>query len=182
VVLLQSLVSNSVVLCTLNLILSLIHFFSYVFSVLVLHINSVPVSLYVSDYINVSAVDVLEFALVRINTDSHGFKNTSDLNTVTGAHLIDHIIVSAQVNCLRGFTFRNTLWCLLYLNVLLVREHTVIMHQFKSVAFFAIFAFNGLINSTLIQKDSFLLLTICASEGSFFHFRNDITAADYNAA
>jgi hypothetical protein len=136
--LLQSLVGNCMVF--FFLVVGHLNILFVLFLVFIFHIHSVLVSFEVGDHINVSAIHIFEFTLVRIDSYSHGFENSSDLYTVTRTHLVNHIVIRTQVNGLRRFAFRNTFRSLLHFDVLFVREHTIVVHQFESIAFFAIFA------------------------------------------
>lgn len=65
--------------------------------------ESLLVTLDISDNIDVSSVDILESPLLSVDSDSHGFVNTGDFNSVARAHVINEVLIRTQVNRLRGF-------------------------------------------------------------------------------
>jgi len=66
--------------------------------------ESLLVALDISDNIDVSSVDILESSLLSVDSDTHGFVNTGDFNSVAGAHVINEVLIRTQVNRLRGFS------------------------------------------------------------------------------
>ena len=146
----QALIFNSVVLI-FTFLFGHLHIYLSLFSVFVFDIDSGFISLKVSDYVHVGAVHVFKFALIGVHADAHGFENASNFYAVSRAHLIYHIVIGAQMNSLRSFALGYTFGRLLDLDVLLVREHAVVVHNFKSVGFFAIFALSRLIDSAFVQ-------------------------------
>jgi len=144
--------------------------------------NSTNVYLRVSDHIDISAVYVLELALIGLHTNAHNFENTCDCHTVTRTYLIDHVIVGAEVDGLGSLTFWDGFRSFLHFNVLLIRENALVVNQLEAVRLIATTATWGFINAASVDQYALFLLTVRADKSAFFHFRNDITTANNDTA
>ena len=80
------------------------------------------VALHVRDNINIGAIHILQCSLVGVDSDAHSLVDTSNLDAVTRPHMIDEVLIRAQMDRLRGLTLRDGLGRLLNLDVLLVRK------------------------------------------------------------
>lgn len=88
-----------------------------------LHVKPLAISLYIVDHINVGAVHILKSSLLGVEANAHSLVDTNHFNSITRFHKIYQILISAQMNGLRGLAFWHGLWRLLHLHVLLIAEH-----------------------------------------------------------
>lgn len=84
------------------------------------------------------------------------------------------------MNGLWCFTFGHTFWCLLDFNMLFVREERQVMIKDEGMRFVATCAESWFSDFALLDETTLFLLAGDASEGCFFHFRNYVTATDYD--
>ena len=86
---------------------SLINFHRLLIALLFLINIDIESALVASDEVNhidVCAIDILEYALLRVNSNTHCLVDADSLNSVTWLHKVDEILIHTEVNSVRGFT------------------------------------------------------------------------------
>lgn len=160
---------NVVLLCLLGLII--INIFIVI---------SLLVSLDISNDINISSIDILKHPHLRINSYTSSSINTNDLNAVTWLHIVHQVLICTHVDGLWSFTLRHRFWCLLHLDVLLVREHAKVMNHLKSHSASALVTILWLCNLSSLNILIFFLHTFCAPVAGLFHFWDGVGSSDHN--
>lgn len=133
---------------------------------------------HIGDHIDIGPVDILESSLVSIDADAHGFIDAGDLHAVTWSHMINQVLIRAQVNRLRCFTFRDTLRGLLALDVLLVREDAGVEVWLEGVTLLAVDTVSRLLDASHLDRSLLLSIALSASEVSLLHLGHDIAIAN----
>lgn len=85
------------------------------------------------DCIDVRFEDILDGPLSRVDPDLVASKDTSDFNSVTSFADIDEIIVGAERDRMRSLSIGYTVWSLLQLDDLLVREPRSVVDDLEGV-------------------------------------------------
>jgi hypothetical protein len=142
--------------------------------VISVHIQSLDISLHIVDHINVSSIYVLHCSLLGVESDSHSLVDANDFYSVTWLHKVDQLFVGTEVDGLGGFSFRDTLWSLLKLDVLLVTEETLVVDELEALSGFAVLALVRFLDLAYDDKGSGGSLALVAHEGSLLHLGNDI--------
>ena len=113
----------------------LLFLFLLIFLLLIcLNIESPTISLHIVDYINICSIDIFQCSLLRVESDSSGFIDTNNFNSVSWFHKINQFLISTQVNCLRGLTFWYTFRCFLNFHMLFVTKHTLVVNQLETLS------------------------------------------------
>lgn len=150
------------------------------FGVYFLIVISLLVGLDIPNDINIGSIDILEHPHLRINSNTGGSINTNDLNAVTWLHIVHQILICTHVDRLWSFTLRHCFWCLLHLDVLLVREHAKVMNHLKSHSASALVAILGLCDLSSLDILVLFLHTFCAPVAGLFHFWDGVGSSDHN--
>ena len=176
---LQKLILNT---CLVITILHLLIFAILFLLLLLLHVDIEPflVSSHKVDHIDVGSVNVLESTHVRVHSYSHCLVDTNCLHSITRLNIVDKILISTEMYCVRCLTLRNSFWGLLHLDMLLVREVTVVVNHLKSVRSLAVLAIVRIEDTSTLDELILLKATLLTLEACFLHFRNDIRVPDYN--
>jgi len=150
---------------------------------LVININVVAtlVSPYEVDHVDVCSVDISQNSLLWVDSDAHCFVDTYCLNSITWLHVVNEVLIHAEVNCVRGLTLRHSLWCLLQLYVLLIREVAAVVNHLEAIPSLAVFALIGLNNAPSLNEFVLQKATLEALEGCLLHLRNDVRVPNHYA-
>lgn len=82
------------------------------------------------------------------------------------------------MNSLRGLTLGHRLWCLLYLDVLLVGKEAQVVIKLKCVWLVAPFTEGRLDDLALLDETTFFTLALHTGKGGLLHFGDDVRASD----
>ena len=151
---------------------------SILIQVLVSNLIALLVICDIGDHINVSPVNVLESALVGIYSDAHRSVNARNLHAIARPHMVHQVLIRTQMDRLGGLALRHTFRCLLYLDVLLVREETRIEVGLESVSLLAIDAESGLDDPAHLDGTLLFTRALSASEVRLFHLRDNVTISN----
>ena len=155
---------------------------SGVFQALIADVVSLLVRLDVSDYVDVGSVDVLEGALVGVDSDTHRLVYACDFDSITWSDMVNEVLIGAQVDSLGSFTLWYTFWCLLHLDMLLVGKDARVKVGLEGVSLLAVGAEGGLLNTSHLHYALLSAEALAASEVSLFHFRHNVTVSDHDSA
>lgn len=161
--------------------------------VLILHLD-IPALLLVRDRersfvrfhvvhdIDVGPIDILKDALVGVDTDTHRFVDTCDLDAVARTDVVDEVFVGTEVDGLGSLALGHTLRGLLNLHVLLVREEAAVVLQGELVLGLAMRALDWLNDPAALDKPLFLVEAVVAGKCGLLHLRYDVAVPDDDAA
>jgi len=142
---------------------------------------SLGVSLDVTNDIDVGGVDVPKGSHVCIHTHPMCSVNTHYLNSVSRLDMVYEVFVSTHLHRLRSLSFRHSLWSFLHLDILLVREHALVMNLLECEPALALLADLWLSNSSSFNVLVLFLVALATSETGFFHLGNGVGGPDDNS-
>jgi hypothetical protein len=121
-----------------NIIIINVHFISFFLLSFYFNVKSLAVCLHKVYAINVSPVHILQSPPLRVNSHSSSLVNSNDFNSITRLYKIYKVLIAAESNSLRCFSFRHSFRGFLKFDMLFVTEEALVMHQLESLSLSAV--------------------------------------------
>ena len=139
------------------------------------------VTLRVSNHIDVGLVYIFHCSHVSVESQTYCSIDTHNLNSIARLDIVNKILIGAHVDRLGSFSFRNSLWCLLNLDVLLVTKHTQIVLNLKSKMPPTILANLRLDNLASFHELKLFFLALLTLETGLLHLWDCVRSSDNDA-